>query len=332
MKINRKGSLSIEASIVFSIFLALIVSVITVIDINKTDLLMQAAVDETCEKLQIIPPLCIPAQDVISTALNATSDEVFSELYSNEILMDVLGGVVGLDNIGDGRLENIVLSEVFGNLVSDDIANEYLILNDDSDFFMPDNIKSVFEINSTNHNLGITVTYSKLTIVGRIEKKIYSSIPMYGDFNLYFIEGSENSEEDDSIWLKDNFTRGLTLRRIYGANLPPTFPVIDTYSDGKATSIVSIDTTSSYYSNTNILIGKIYGEINQLHEFNGANVRINGKEYDISYVDTRELIIVIPQNDDKFDVILCNDIIEYGLSMGVDIKIESYGYSSKNDE
>ena len=328
---RRAGSIALEASIVFTIFLALVVSVITFIDIKRTDILMQTAVDETCEKLQILPPFRIPVQDFTNTAVNIIPDDIYSGLASSEALMNVFGGLYKLDNIGEGRIEDIILSVTFGNLVSDDIANEFVILNDNSDFFMPDSIKSTFEINRDSNYIGLTVTYLKNTIVGSTKKQIYAAIPMYGEFDLN-IEGTGIAEENiDDVWSKDNFTRGLEIRKNFGANLPSTYPVIDAYNNGTVTSILSIDTTAPHYSKAASILGKVYGDINELAEFEGADVRINGEEYCInrSDIESRELIIVIPENDEKFDDMLCNDIIVYGLQNGVSVHIEMYGNSYK---
>lgn len=328
---SKLGSIALEASITFTIFITLIVSVITIVDIHRTDLLMQAAVDETCEKLQILPPFRIPLQDVTNTAINLIPDEIYESLGSSEALMTVFGGIYKLDTIGEGRLEDIILSSAFGNLVSDDIANEYIELNNESEFFMPDNIKSTFEINKDSNYIGVNVTYSKSTIVGNVSKKIYTTIPMYGDFDVDISGTDDNTKAEDDIWSKDNFTRGLELRERFGANLPSTFPVIDAYNNGKATSILSMDTTAPHYSTRATITGKVYGEIKELSEFDGAEVKINGNLYSVdgNDIDSKELIIVIPENDGMFDVDLCNDIILYGLQHGVNVEIELYGNSSK---
>ncbi len=327
----KRGSVALEASIVFSLFMILIVSVVSVIDINRTDLLMQSAVEETCEKIQLLPPMQIPLQDLSSTVLNSLPDTVFSDKLMNDIISVPLSGILGINEIEDGKLGDLLLSEVFGDYISDDIANEYIMLNNGSDFFLPDSINTVISINEINHYAEIRVKYSKLTIVGIIDRSIYSAIPLYGDYELYLNGENAATDENDDVWSMDNFSRGLILRDKFGANLPSLFPVVDIINDGKITSIVTIDTTAPKYADISVLINKIREEIDDLAQFDGDEVKINGSIYSIegTEITDRELMVIIPGNDTSLDNNLCNDIISYGESCGVTVNIQTYGSSNR---
>ncbi|MCQ2482162.1 MAG: hypothetical protein MJ153_01575 [Clostridia bacterium] len=328
---SKLGSVVLEAAIVFTLFMVLIVSVVSVIDINRTDLLMQSALEETCEKIQLLPPMQIPLQDLSSTVLNALPDTIFSNEQLKDIITVPMSGIYGINDIEEGKLGDLLLSDMFGDYISDDIANEYILLNKGSDFFLPDSINTVISINELNHYAEIRVNYSKLTIVGTIDRSIYSAIPLYGDFEMY-LNGEETAvNDDDDIWSMDNFSRGLILRDKFGANLPSLFPVVDIFDGGKITSIVTIDTTAPKYSDISVLIDKISKEIDELAEFDGDEVKIDGSIYSIDGADItdRELLVIIPGNDTGLDNGMCNDIIAYGEACGVTVTIQEYGISER---
>lgn len=334
---NKKGSIVLESTIVFTAFLVFIVSVITIIDLNRTNMLMQAAVEETCEKLQILPPLRIPLQDSISTVLNALPESINSSEVVTKSVSGLSSLLLSVNNSSDNRLLDILYSETFNQYVTGDIANEYISMNNGNDFFMPDNISTELDINADSNYIELIVTYNKLTIVGDIERKIYSVIPMYGDFDLDLYDSDDvlRGEVDDDIWNQDNFTRGLVLRERFGANLPALFPTIDTYNDGLVTSITTIDTTSVLYGRRNSLNIKLISEINALSEFKGAETTINGTYYCVSgdEITDRVLMVILPENDRYLDDNeLYNSIIEYGDEREVEVQIIRYGHSSKYEE
>ena len=75
-------------------------------------------------------------------------------------------------------------------------------------------------------------------------------------------EHMETEEEDkDGIWSLNNFDRGDAFRERYGANLPKTFPVVDSVNGGEVTAIRSIDLTSPYYQDTKNIEKKIVSEL-----------------------------------------------------------------------
>jgi hypothetical protein len=71
-------------------------------------------------------------------------------------------------------------------------------------------------------------------------------------------------------WSLPPTPRGLAIEEQLGGNLPPSFPTIDSFNDGMATSIKSVDLSASSYQNLNTLTSKLNGYVNQVAGFNGA--------------------------------------------------------------
>ena len=108
-------------------------------------------------------------------------------------------------------------------------------------------------------------------------------IPLYGE-PVLFLNAEENKakeQEKDNIWSLSNFERGEAFREKYGANLPKTFPVIDSVNGGEVTSIRSIDLTSPYYQDVSNIEKKIKDDIRSLKEFEPQSATINGKKYEV---------------------------------------------------
>ncbi len=95
-----------------------------------------------------------------------------------------------------------------------------------------------------------------------------------------------------SVWELGNFVRGGLIERALGANLPRSFPVIDKFAEGIATSIKSIDLTSKTYQNLEALATKINGYVDKLAGFNGA--KLAQVEVKASEITSRELQLAIP--------------------------------------
>ena len=95
-----------------------------------------------------------------------------------------------------------------------------------------------------------------------------------------------------SVWEMGSVLRGSTIERMLGANLPRTFPVIDKFVNGVATSIKSIDLTAKSYQNAGALASKINGYVDKLAAFNGA--KLGQAEVQGSKIASRELQLAIP--------------------------------------
>ena len=325
---NKHGSVTFESAIAFSVVLIFMASIISVINIYRTDILMRRAQEQTCEKVAMICPLVITASDVVSTAVNAFPDIGIEGFNGNEAISTVAKFITGADWASGYTVENMVLEGALGGYMANDIAEGYISRNGGSDFMMPDDIDVTFEVNTEKSIIEVFTTYSVITIAGRYERSIYNVIPIYGKGDLFLL-ASEKQKKDNDIWSEDNFTRGDYFREMYGGNLPKTFPVIDAYEDGKATSIMSIDLTAPTYESEDAIIKKIGENIDELAGFDGASAKISGVEYSVDSVSERNLIVVIPSNADDSTKNAVYGMGYYAASQGVCMTVEEYGTSLK---
>jgi hypothetical protein len=94
------------------------------------------------------------------------------------------------------------------------------------------------------------------------------------------------------------FLRGEAIERALGQNLPRTFPVIDRFSGGLATSIKSIDLAAKTYQIPGKLRGTLASYVNSLARFDGAtlgNVAV-GARFGGQPIAARQLQVAIPSN------------------------------------
>ena len=319
---NRKGSVSIETAISLSIVLVFITAIISVTSFLRTDILMQRAVSRSCEDLAHFMPFTVLVSDSLSTLVNALPDE-----YQDDGTIERAGEVIAAaDSLTGGELRAGALNVLLGQRFTDDIASEYADYNGSS-FFGPDSISVDFGIE--DNYIDVYVVYTVNTIIGPVNREIYSTIPFYGDFELFLSEEIPSEQSDDSIWRENNFVRGRYFAEQYGANLPPTFPVINSYNAGQAGSVVSIDLNRPTYSSPSSTQIRLTEQIDQLADFNGADVQINGERY-VVYGDSirqRVLTVVIPEDSPETGLSAVYSMQNYAASRGVEMQIVQSGCS-----
>ncbi|MBR4556672.1 MAG: hypothetical protein IKO15_04235 [Clostridiales bacterium] len=331
---NRRGTVSLEAAISFSLTLVFIAAIISSIQYYRTDILMRRSVEQTCEKMSLLYPASVPATDTISVALNAFPDLGSGDMKGDKVLSNVVSVATGLDDISGHTIEELILKGVFAQTMENQIMEAYIERNGGSTFFAPDDIEVFFNINDDHHIIEVTTEYSVVTIVGVKERSIYSVIPLYGD-PILMLQGEESSkhdadeEKDPDVWSMSNFDRGDAIREVYGANLPKTFPVIDSYESGDVTAIRSIDLTSPYYQDLSHIEKKIKDDIKALGQFEPQSANINGTVYRVDYIDSRYLKIVIPENSGVLSKEKVDELKGYAFVQGVILEVDEYGTSEK---
>ena len=336
---NKRGQVAIEAAIAFTIVLILLASVVSSIQLYRTDILMRRSVEQTCEKMSLLYPMSVPAADTLSTVLNAFPTVGDGDLKGADTIGKVVTVATGLDAATGYNVEELILKGLFAKTMEDQIREAYIERNGGSGFFAPDDIEVFFEINENHHIIEVTTDYTVITIAGVKTRSIYSVIPLYGEPILMLnaekpsadsSDDSESSDEDkDSIWSLSNFDRGDAFRELYGANLPKTFPVIDAVNGGEVTSIRSIDLTSPYYQDISHIEKELKEDITALSLFEPQTAVINGTEYSVDYVDARYLKVVIPENSGEAGKAAIEDLKGYALVHGVVLVIEEYANSTK---
>lgn len=330
---NKRGQVTVEAAIAFTITLVFLASVISSIDYYRTDILMRRSVEQTCEKMSLLYPVSVPATDLMSAAVNAFPDLGIGDTKGAAVISKVASVSLGIDDATGHTLKELILQGVFSHTMEEQIRQGCIERNGGSDFFVPDDIEVFFAINDKHHIIEVTTEYSVVTLAGRKSRSIYSVIPLYGEpvlmLNNEEHKQSEGEENKNNIWSLSNFDRGDAFREQYGANLPKTFPVIDSVDGGDVTAIRSIDLTSPYYQDTSNVQKKIRDDINSISRFEPQSAVINGKTYTVDHVDSRHLTVIIPENSGPEGREAVEELKGYAFVHGVILDICEYGTSEK---
>ncbi|MCK5758208.1 MAG: hypothetical protein KAH14_03870 [Clostridiales bacterium] len=158
----------------------------------------------------------------------------------------------------------------------------------------------------------------------------YTYASLIGNFRVsmksYFTKwNSDAVEKGVSVWLLPPVERGKIIESIFGGGLPEFFPVIDAFDEisGHAASIVSVDITLDRYTSgtelKNVLIQKAddlasfkYGEYDE--------IVITGKD-----IDSRELILVIPENPlNEKQQLAINECYKYVSEISTILSVKRY--------
>lgn len=328
---SKRGSITIEVSIVFTVLLILITMYITSMNIQKTDLYMQAAIEQTSEEIAILAPFSRVTSYIMNGLL---ADEDLGE-SANEAMKSLKTMTGDFNDLTGLSLEELIVNGVLADRIKNDIAHEFAQRTDSKDFFAPQSIEVKLKLNPVNRVIEEYITYGVNTVFGVVYRSHYSVIPFYGKFFSSDSDvGSSNSDMDDESginpWELGNFERGDYFSNQYGANLPGTFPVIDKFEDGCATSIVSLDLTKDTYSKASNIEKKIYDKLDQIEYFDGASVNINGENYTISESDIKDkqLIIVIPSNSPENRCRSLVDIVDNYQNQTFNVTIVKSGESA----
>ncbi|MCR4557003.1 MAG: hypothetical protein K5779_04180 [Saccharofermentans sp.] len=331
---NKKGQITLEAAVAFTITLVFLASVISSIDLYRTDILMRRSCEQTCEKMSLLYPVSIPSTDFMSAALNAFPDLGIGGTRGAEVISKVISVGLGTDNATGNTVKELILQGLFSHTMEEQIRNACIERNGGSEFFVPDDIDVFFAVNEKHHIIEVTTEYSVVTIAGRKTRSIYSVIPLYGDPVLTLkaqalAESGNEEKQKDAIWSLSNFDRGDAFREKYGANLPKTFPVIDSVNGGEITAIRSIDLTSPYYQDISHVEKEIKEDIRAIKGFEPQSAVINGKTYSVDRVDSRHISVIIPENSSPVSKEALEELKGYAFVQGVILDISEYGSSDR---
>lgn len=323
MRADKRGSTVIEVCITFSLVIVLIVIVINEAVLFRTDIMMQGAVEQTCEDFSIFLPLSIPTSDVVSTLANAAPDEINEQ--AERVMATVMTYAGGFDIASGNSLTAAILDISMSQSLSNDIASGYIQRNG-SDLFLPERIDVDFDIDAVSGVIYVIVQYEVNTIRGPVARRIVDTIPFWGDMEL-FLNGEAAEDEQSDVWALSNINRGTWFEKHYGANLPHTFPVINSWDGSTATSIISVNTCARTYQNRAVLSARVMTSVERLAQFEGADVVIGGTNYAVKAdeICERELIVVIPRNSPEESVMTVEALQAEAAVRGVRIVIEQYG-------
>ncbi|SBT46045.1 pre-peptidase C-terminal domain-containing protein [Micromonospora narathiwatensis] len=126
-----------------------------------------------------------------------------------------------------------------------------------------------------------------------------------------------------SVWKLNQFERGLAIEAKLGGNLPRSFPTIDRFANGTATSIKSVDLTAKTYQSASQLSSRLTGYVDKAAGFAKNNaVTWDGVTIRPGQVAARELEIAIPRGTaTAAQQNVLNQIVQYGASKGVTVRV-----------
>jgi RHS repeat-associated protein len=118
------------------------------------------------------------------------------------------------------------------------------------------------------------------------------AITPFGALENAATKGVTGAATGTSVWALGWATRGQAIEQSLGANLPSSFPVIDRFAGGTATSIKSIDLNATTYQNMSSLASRLNGYVDAIANFNGASLA--GTEIRSSEITAPQLQLAIP--------------------------------------
>lgn len=162
----------------------------------------------------------------------------------------------------------------------------------------------------------LNASYTYASLIGNFRVSMYS----------YFTKwDSDTVKNGESVWLLPPVERGKAIESIFGGGLPEFFPVIDAFDEisGHAASIVSADTTLDSYASGTELKNVLMQKADELASFKFGEYDetvITGKD-----IDSRELILVIPENPlNEKQQLAINECFEYVSEISIVLSVKRY--------
>jgi len=323
---SSRGSALLEAAITVPVIMLLVASMMASMTAVNVELFVQRATENVVQEINVAIPFLSQGFGCIEDVTEAfgVGDLLDVDLDAVDSVMGVVGGISGATGVD---LSDVLGTMAFGRFVRDRILLEYRKLSENSHIFsgILTNVSVYLDYDGQNKSVFVKVYYALSAVQYSWPREYCSSIALYADSIPKKETEKEPGDDDDSVWEKDNFTRGTLLREKYGGNLPFNFPVISRFKDNEAMSIKSIDTTSPYYQNLSRLNSLVKEYIDDLAEFNGAkwgSTTVEGKD-----IRSRKLLIILPRNGADSCKHEIQALTAYAKSKGVVLVLEEYGDS-----
>ena len=171
---NKRGSITLDAAIVFTVLLVIISVMVTSMNVQRTDMVMQQAIDQSCEDIALILPFTVLGAEAVN--LMTTDPDIGQEALDayNKIceLSDDLEELTGYS------VEGLVLNGSMGKIIRNDIAHEFIKRSDEL-IFKPEDINVQISYSGELQIIEVEVEYEVNTMFGSIDRTHYSAIPFY---------------------------------------------------------------------------------------------------------------------------------------------------------
>lgn len=328
----RLGSIVLEATLAFPLFLVLLLSVISSMTVVNADLYMQRATENVVSELNVAIPLVAngisTVDDIISEFGLSDSDPV--DTSGLDEVLGALGGVSGTTGVD---IEDVLSTGVFGRYVRDRIMNEFVKLTGNGWVYdsLVNNVSVYLDVETEERSVYVKVYYDIEAVGITLPRSYCSSLALYTDMIPLRSETKEDDEgNEETVWDLDNFDRGAEIREKFGGNLPYNYPVISCYSANEVKSVKSLDGTSPFYSSRTEVNDKVKKHIRDLAEFNGSDY--SGVTVDVNEYTKKTLVIVVPENCPDKVYSYISDLHSYAEQKNVELCIEKYEVSHRYEE
>ncbi len=312
-----KGTLSLEAALVFPVVIAVILLFVLAIQTVRDTIILGHALDQTAKEIALLLPL----EDILESVADP-------EDWVKKAIPDQTLAKIALDGMSD--LAPTLLASPFV-LKRVSYWSRQAALGQHC--FPPDGeMKLAFDLDRDRKTCWLILSYRKTVPKGAPWQIIRSRVPIW---NAHLFKDNndtsneEDQEEKDSVWMLPNFVRGTTLRATFGGHLPHFYPVIAIWDGVEAVSIKSMDITAPTYQSYIVAEKKIIHHIQSLAAFEGV-----GDEGPLpGEIQKRRLILIIPDNPVTWKT---NEVLSgwqhTALSLGVTLDIREYGTSHAYEE
>lgn len=307
-----KGTISLEAALVFPIVIAIILLFLLAIQTVRDSIILAHALDQTANEVALLLPL--------EDALESVVDQ---EEWIRKIVSDQTLAKIAVDGMAD--LASTLLASPF---ILNRVSYWARQTAEGQHCSPPDGeMKLAFDFDKNRRTCWLILSYRKTIPKGAPWQVIRSRVPIW---NVYLFEekdhtsNEEEQKEKDNVWMLSNFERGAAIRAAFGGHLPPFYPVIAIWNGVEAVSIKSMDITAPTYRSQAATEKKIMHHVESLAVFEGA-----GEEGPSpGEIQKRRLILVIPDNSVSWKT---NEVISFwkkkAALSGVILDVREYGTS-----
>lgn len=335
-KLIVKGSITVEAAIILPFFIMAVMSFAFIVKLYYTHEIIQQAISGACNEISVYSLLYYEtnADDLISGIERFSYSEKVSDALG-DIKLTAFIQQLGKDAAGYVRTQ-LALVPITKVLVKnkleagsgDNVDERLKFLNLKDGFAAIDFTES--RMLADNKSIDIIAKYEMSFpflpgILPGIKISQKASARIWAGEEGIDRWGTQEENQEKSVWDMDNLKRGKEIRKLQGATLPFNFPVVAKFENGTVTSIKSLNLDEAYYSNTRNLELKISGYINKLEDFSGGTA--GGAAISSHQIFRKELVLIIPET-----VILpgqqstLDKCIQNAKSKGINLKIvKAYG-------
>ena len=303
---SERGSVSIEAAVIMPAFLGVLLVFVSLIQIISAENILRISALKTADKMCKWAPIYknLAADNLQNEIVKKIGGELSEALSGEE--GELISEILQLRKVTEYSF-NYIYGFTSQKICESYINNDKLVRNKVVDISNLNLYKSTFFSNDTNNISLKAVCDVKTYLPFKAKIAVDIDCASWGKGIMPHVSVDIPDEKvSDSIWQKDNLTRGRIIRQMYGSNLPENFPVIASFEYGTATMIKSLNHTAKTYQDSFTFEKSIKEMIDAVANFEGSSmggITVNKKDILI-----KKIILVLPENDFSF---LQQNTLEY---------------------